>query len=123
MPSSDPCRPFLDRFRKLLSESFPRTEQTRADGPHEAPKFAQMIFHRRTGQRQAPIGIDAANSPRRLRLKILDVLGFVQHQRLPLSRGESIGISLQQLVARDDQIARGGRFDQVLPIMFAIELG
>jgi hypothetical protein len=81
-------------------------EQTWIGEVELTPQLVQAVFHRRTGQRETEASWQLEGGARDLRIRVLDVLRFVQNDRVPLARGERVVIQAQERVGRERDVSR-----------------
>ena len=72
----------------------------------DGPEIEHGIFHRRAGQHQPVLRRHGLDRLRVLGLPVLDVLRFVQHQRVEFQPAIQFGVAADQRVACQDNIAR-----------------
>lgn len=70
----------------------------------DRPQLAQIVFHWRTGQAQALVGVQFASSLGGLAGTALDVLRFVQHQQVPVLCLQMLKVTWQQGVGGQHQV-------------------
>ena len=69
-----------------------RGEDLRHEEVHETPELHQVILQRRPGNEQPPPAVEVEQRLPALRLPVLDHVGLVQDQELPLLPPEHLGI-------------------------------
>ena len=84
---------------KRLLEALARAEQAGIDEAEQAPELAEVVLHRRAGQRQPELRPAAPRRLRPLGLRVLDRLRLVQHRHLPVPAGQQLRLLVQQAVA------------------------
>ena len=100
-----------DRDFVALAEILRRAQITRHQKIEERPQIENGIFHRRTCQDQFMVRADGLDGLGVLRLAILDVLRFVQHDGVESQAAIMFGVAPQQGVTGDDQVV-GGHFGE-----------
>ena len=70
----------------------------------ERPKVAEVILERRTGEHESLARSKGEGCLRRLALRVLDVLTFVEHDGAKLSTLEQLAVATQKRVRGDDQL-------------------
>jgi hypothetical protein len=75
-----------------------------------APQLVEPVLDRRTGERDAPVGLEPVRSARDLTVGVLDRLALVEDDRVPGLGGEHLGVVAQDRIARQHDI--GGRIDR-----------
>src|SRR5438067_731243 len=71
-------------------------QDTGVEELHDRPEIAYVIFDGCAGEGDAPAGPKAPRGPRLLRLRILDVLRFVQHNSGPGHARERLVIAMEE---------------------------
>ena len=87
----------------------------RLDEINNAPKIQQAIFQRRSGQRQAVLGLQLLNRLGDLRPGVLDKLRFVENHRAEREFLQLSQVTPQQSVVCDDQIVLRYLLAQIVP--------
>ena len=94
----------LNGVAKQLTEALLAAQKTGHQEVKQAPQLAQVVFHGRARQAQAVCDRDVAHSLRGMRVGVLDVLCFVQHQQMPVGTQPQLAVTVQQRVRREDNV-------------------
>ena len=73
----------------------------------QGPQLAQMVFHGRAAQRQTVASAQQAGRLGRFGVRVLDGLGFVEHNVIELDVLETHGIAAQRAVGGEHHIVSG----------------
>ena len=73
----------LDGDGVALAEGARGAEHARVDRVHDRPQLGEPVLHGRAGQREAVLGVEAADGLRAARAVVLDHLGLVEHDAVP----------------------------------------
>ncbi len=96
--------PFLDWFDHAALEGVLGTEKTGHKKFKQAPQFKQVVFNGGTGKAELHARVDVAHRAGGNGVRVLDVLGFVQNNRVEIVLFQFFKIAAQQGVGGDDQI-------------------
>ena len=74
----------LDRLHEAKLELLEWAEQSGIQEVEDAPEIPEVIFDRRSGEREPVARGQTERGASPLRMRVLDELRFVQHERVPL---------------------------------------
>ena len=94
----------LNRETEDAIETIEITEQPRQQQVVHRPQFAQMIFHRRAGERELHAAFQHLRRQIGFRTRIFEHLRFVKYDDVPLNFREQLLVALQQWIARNHHI-------------------
>jgi hypothetical protein len=89
-----------ERLLVTLAKVGPGPEITGRDEIHERPEIADRVFHRGAGENETPLRTKAAGGLGILRLRVLDVLGFVEHDRAQFEASVEFHVAPQEAITR-----------------------
>ena len=69
----------------------------------DRPQLFEMVFDRRTGEREALRGMQSRRGERGFRARVFDRLRFIEHGDRPLERGKRFDVAQQQRVGREHE--------------------
>jgi hypothetical protein len=108
---------FFDRRAVHMGKALGGAEQAGHQEIELRPELAQVVFQRRAGQRQAVPCLEFARHLVRLRLGILDELGLVHHQQVPVVCQQGLAVAHQQRIGGQHQVGPGDVAEQLGAIL------
>ena len=116
--SANPCLQFLhlfavsalfDRVPKDAIEAIEIAEQSRNEHVINRPQFAQMILHRRAGERDALLRFQRLRGDVGFCLRVLKRLRLVKNDDIPLNVREHFFVALQQRIGSQHHVRSSER--------------
>ena len=87
-----------------VAEVAVRGEDARHEEVHEGPELHEAVLERGAGEEEAALRVEVEQRLPPLRLEVLDVLGLVEHEVLPLLAAEGGVVLDDELVAGDADV-------------------
>jgi len=106
----------FDRGAVDAAELFLAAKVAWGEEGHEAPEFAEVVFHGGAGHAQAVAGREGAGDVGPFGVRVLDILGFVEDEEVEGLTLEDFLIARQEGIAGDDEVEAGGAFEMLLAV-------
>jgi hypothetical protein len=96
-----------DRARVARVEVAAPAEQAGVEHVELAPELVEAVLHRRAGQRHAEVGAQPVSGPGHLARRVLDCVGLVEDQRVPLHVRQPVCVESQHRPRREGHVHVG----------------
>ena len=96
----------LDRRDEAAAKTLARAQQARIDDGEQTPQFVEVVFDRRSRQRNAKMRLEPLSRLSAPRLRVFDRLRLVEDNHAPVDVRQPIRLLMQKPVAEHQDIHR-----------------